>query len=104
MAATGVALGLLGREVLGRAHDRAGLRHLGGPGAGDAEVRDLRVPGVVDDHVVRLEVAVDHPVPVGEAGGGQDLEARSITDSWGSGACVITISFSVRPGRYSIAM
>ena len=68
-----VALRLLGREVLRGAHDRAGLRHLRGAAAGDAEVRDLRVAVVVHDHVVRLEVAVDDPALVGEAGGAQDL-------------------------------
>ena len=46
------------------------------PGAGDAEVGDLGVPGVVDDHVVRLEVPVDDAVAVGEAGRAQDLDAE----------------------------
>ena len=68
-------LRLLGRQVLGSAHDRAGLGHLGGAGAGDAEVGDLGVTEVVDDHVVRLEVAVDHAVAVGEARGLEDLRA-----------------------------
>ena len=64
---TGVALRLLGRQVLRRAHDRAHLRDVGGAGARDAEVGDLHVVLVVEDHVVRLEVAVDHVAAVREA-------------------------------------
>ena len=63
------ALGLLGREVGGRAHDRAGLGQalLGVDGPGDAEVGDLHLALVGDQHVARLHVAVDHPVLVGVA-------------------------------------
>ena len=68
-----VALGLLGREVLGGAHDRAGQRHVRGARAGDPEVGDARAALLVEDHVVRLEVAVDDAAPVGEARGAQDL-------------------------------
>ena len=80
-----LALGLLGREVGGRAHDGAGLSQalLGVHGPGDAEVRDLDVPLRGDQDVARLHVAVDHPVPVreGERGGhagtdGGDLARR----------------------------
>ena len=69
-----LALRLLRREVLRRAHDRPGLRHLGGASARDPEVRDLEA--VVDghDHVVGLEVAMDHAALVREAGGVQDLD------------------------------
>ena len=55
----GAALGLLGREVLRRAHHLAGLgqRHaLGGPG--DAEVGDLHPTVGRDEQVGRLHVAV----------------------------------------------
>ncbi len=71
--ADGVPLGLLGREVLRGAHDRPGQRHVGGAGAGDAEVGDLGATLLVEDHVVGLDVAVDDAAPVGEAGGEQDL-------------------------------
>ena len=64
---------LLGREVLGGADDRARLRHLARPGARDAEVRDLDAPLVVDEDVVRLDVAVDDAVPVRVAEGGEHL-------------------------------
>ena len=70
----GMALRLLRREVLSGAHDRAGLGHLGRSGARDPEVRDLRAPLVVDDHVVRLDVAVHDPAPVREARGLEDLQ------------------------------
>ena len=69
-----VALRLLGREVLRRAHDRAGLGHVGGAGARDPEVGDLRAPLVVDDHVVGLDVAVHDPAPVREARRLEDLD------------------------------
>ena len=36
-------------------------------GARDPEVRDLHAPLAVDEHVVRLDVAVHDPVPVREA-------------------------------------
>ncbi len=71
--ADGVALRLLGREVLGGAHDRARERHVGGARAGDAEVGDARASLLVEDHVVRLEVAVDDAAAVREACGAQDL-------------------------------
>ena len=73
-ASTGLALRLLGREVLRRAHDRARLGHVRGAGAGDPEVGDLDAPVVVDQHVLRLEVAVHDAALVREAGGAQDLE------------------------------
>ena len=60
------ALGLLGREVLGGAEHRAGLGDLRGAGAGDAEVGDPRAALAVDEHVLRLEVAVDDPALVRE--------------------------------------
>ena len=49
-----LSLRLLGREVLGGAHDRAGERHVGGARARDAEVGDPRAPLLVEDHVVGL--------------------------------------------------
>ena len=59
-----VALGLLGREVLRRAHDRARLGHLRRPRPRDPEVGDLEQVLVAHDHVVRLEVAVHDAVAV----------------------------------------
>ena len=53
-----------------------GQRHVRGAGAGDAEVGDLRAALLVEDHVVRLEVAVDDAAPVREARGAQDLDRR----------------------------
>ena len=67
------AFGLLRREVVDRAEDRPGFGDLRQPGAGDAEVGDRGQAGRVDDHVHRLEVAVDDTVAVGEAGGLEDL-------------------------------
>ena len=55
---------LLGREVLRGADDRADLGHLRGAGPRDAEVGHLDVPVAADDHVVRLDVAVDDVVAV----------------------------------------
>ena len=94
-----VALRLLGREVLRGAHDRPGLRHVRRAGAGDAEVGDLRAALVVDDDVVRLEVAVDDPALVREAGGAQDLHVRSIARSGSSGASRWTTSLSEPPSQ-----
>ena len=67
------ALGLFRREVGGGAHDRSGLGQalLGVDGPGDPEVRDLDGSLFGDEHVARLDVAVDHPVAmrVGERPG-----------------------------------
>ena len=67
----GGAARLLGGEVLRGAHDRARLRHLRRAGARDAEVRHLQP--LADEDVVRLDVAVDDPVPVCEAERLEDL-------------------------------
>ena len=64
---------LLGGEVLGRADDRSDLGHLAGAGARDAEVGDLAAAILADEHVVRLDVAMDDAVAVREPDGGQDL-------------------------------
>ena len=64
---------LFRREVLRGADDRADLRHLARAGAGDPEVGHLQPPVRVDDDVVRLDVAVDDAVSVGEAERGQHL-------------------------------
>ena len=64
---------LLRREVLRGADDRALLGHLARAGARDAEVRHLHVPLRVDEHVVRLDVAVDDAVAMREAKRREDL-------------------------------
>ena len=64
---------LLGREVLRGADDRADLGHLRVAGVGDAEVGDLDAAVVADEHVVRLDVAVDDAVLVGVAQAGEHL-------------------------------
>ena len=69
----GRAACLLGRQVLGGADDRAGLRDLARAGAGDPEVHDLDAAVGRDDDVVRLDVAVDDGVAVRELEGGEDL-------------------------------
>ena len=46
------------------------------PARRDAEVRDLRAALVVDDDVLRLEVAVDDAAAVREARGAQDLHGE----------------------------
>ena len=68
------AAGLLRREVLGGADDRPHLGHLLGVGRpGDAEVGHLEPALVGQDHVVRLDVAVHHPLAVGGVERGQRL-------------------------------
>ena len=68
-----MALGLLGREVLRGADDRADLGHLAGARPCDPEVRHLDPPLASDEDVVWLDVAVDDPVPVRGAECGEDL-------------------------------
>ena len=48
------ALSLLGREVLSRTQNGAGLGHVRGARSRDAEVGHLGVIGFIDNHVVRL--------------------------------------------------
>ena len=61
-----LALDLLGREVLGRADHEARLGEVGALGRlGDAEVGDLHPAVAGEQHVGRLDVAVDEPGPVG---------------------------------------
>ena len=97
------ALRLLGREVVGGPHHRAGLGDLRDAGAGDPEVGDDRLALGVDDHVLRLQIAVDDPVAMGEA--------RRLAAPGGSAATACSglrpasIScFRVRPSMYCIAM
>ena len=60
---------------------------------------------VVDDHVVRLEVAVDDPRRCAKRAALQDLHRRCRSRASGSsGASCAISSFSERPSRYSIAM
>ena len=72
-AVTACSLRLLGREILGGAHDRAREGHVGGACAGDPEVGDPSAPLLVENHVVGLQIAVDHPPFVREPRGSQDL-------------------------------
>jgi hypothetical protein len=65
---------LLRRDVLRRAHHRAGGGDVGVlAGARDAEVGHSRASLVIDQDVLWLQVAVDDPLAMGEAGGVQDL-------------------------------
>ncbi len=63
-------LHLLGRHVVGGAHDVAGARHGGGGEAGHPEVHDLHRAVLVDEDVRGLDVAVNDAllVRVGQAG------------------------------------
>ncbi len=70
----GLALGLFGRQVLGRAQNGAGLGHLRVVGLGDAEVGDLHRAGGVDQDVLRLDVAVHDVRAVGHLHRGKQLE------------------------------
>ena len=63
---------LLGRQVADRADDHAGLGHLArGLGPGEAEVGDLDLAVLGDQHVLGLDVAVHEAGPVGGAERGQ---------------------------------
>ena len=68
------AAGLLGREVLSRTDNRAGLRHLGIAGTGNAKVGHFDLAVGLDEDVLRLDVAVDHALLMRDAEGSQDLE------------------------------
>src|SRR5665811_44484 len=68
------ALRLLGREVVGGSEDGAGLGHAArATRPGDAEIGDLHASFVVHDHVLRLDVAMDHVPPVRETERLEDL-------------------------------
>ena len=69
-------LGLLRREVGGRAHHGAGTGELGVAHAGDAEVGDLHVAVLVDEHVGGRDVAVHDVTLVGGAQRAQHGEGR----------------------------
>jgi hypothetical protein len=68
-----VSLGLLGRQILGGAHDRAGERHVRGAGTGDPEVGDASATLLVEDHVVGLQVAVHDAALVRKSRAAKDL-------------------------------
>jgi hypothetical protein len=72
-----IAPRLFGGHVLGRAQHGAGVRQAGvsARGLGQAEIRDPRRPGAINQDVGRLEVAVDDALDVGEMNGpGEDLD------------------------------
>src|SRR5206468_851376 len=62
------ALRLLRREVLGGAEDGARLGDLRRARAGDPEVGHPRAPLAVDQHVLRLQIAMHDPLGVREPG------------------------------------
>ena len=67
---------MLGREVGGSAHHRAGARQIGvgiAEHRGDAEVGDFDLSVAGDQHVARLHVAVDDTTAVGDAECGRDV-------------------------------
>ncbi len=73
-----LALCLLRRDVVGRAEHRPGLGHpvLHVEGAGDAEVRHLRLAVAVEQDVLRLDVTMDKPLLVGEGEPLRDLDRQ----------------------------
>mmetsp|Transcript_118072 Transcript_118072/g.345818 ORF Transcript_118072/g.345818 Transcript_118072/m.345818 type:complete len:255 (-) Transcript_118072:132-896(-) len=64
--AEGVALASndLRRHVEGRAHARERALRLGGHGLGEAEVAQLRLPALAQEHVRGLDVPMQDPAPV----------------------------------------
>jgi hypothetical protein len=73
-----VALHLLGRHVRRRAEQRAARGHAGFTDrAGEPEIADADVPLLVDEHVLRLEIAVDDALRVGGGKPGADLTEDS---------------------------
>ena len=62
----GLAAGLLRAEIMHRAHHRIAAGEGGAVGhAGDAEVRHLDVPVLMDEDILRLDVPVDDAVLMG---------------------------------------
>jgi hypothetical protein len=72
----GPATRLLGRDVVARPHHGPGLRQpaVDVERARDAEIGHLRAGVAVQEHVLRLHVAVDEPVLVREAERSGDLQ------------------------------
>ena len=87
-AVQGLPARLFRGEVLRRAHDhvRAGLFHVAAHGARDPEIGDDRVAVLVEEDVVGLDVAVDHPFPVREGERGGDVHAEPDEQRLGEGA------------------
>ena len=72
-----LAAGLLRRDVVARPHDRARDRHpVDVDRMGDAEVGHLRSAVGVEQHVLRLDVAVDEPLIVREREPARDLQRK----------------------------
>ncbi len=70
-----LAARLLGSDVVARPDDGARLRHaLNVDGTGDAEVRDLGLALLREEHVLRLDVAVHEPALVREVQRAGDLQ------------------------------
>ena len=68
-----LAADLLGRHVVGRAHDHARAGHVGRRHLGQAEVHDLDLAAALDVDVRGLQVAVDDVLRVGEGEAVADL-------------------------------
>ena len=102
----GVEADLLGRQVRGRAPDHRPRAALGGSGVQrDAEVRQVGVPFLVEEHVAGLHVAVDDALAVRRGERGRDLvedrrrvlPARAVRGGAGPQGC--PRGGSASPGR-----
>ncbi len=89
-------LRLLGRKVLGGAENRACLGHVRCAGASDPEVRDLRLIGFVDHDVLRLQITMDHAVPMRESRRLEDLD-HDVNGPDGIERCLVADQLLQRP-------